>query len=355
MKAWPWLALAAAFGCTSPAKEVPRPEPTRWDFPTSIRTLDVRSEQHVRFAGSDGWVGMTTDAGLTWDTTQWVSPTGEMASFRASGFAETGWHAATIAGPGMVARSQRDSLHPTWQTLQDHDSAFFDAMHWLDDTTGIIFGDAVGDCLTMFRTTNAGQSWSRLPCNALPDKVHGEAAFAASNGNIASAGDTIWVVTGGAVSRVLRSLDAGQTWQATTLPVVQGGSMTGAFALSFADASTGLAIGGNWEDPKNNQGNLCMTPDGGNTWALVSEGLGPGYRSCVMHHPVDKDQVVATGFLGMDVSFDGGKNWTHVSDSAHYVARFAPSGRTLWLAGKGHVECQPWPPIVNPHERQRTH
>ena len=71
--------------------------------------------------------------------------------------------------------------------------------------------------------------------------------------------------------------------------------------------------------------------------------------------PLDKDQVVATGFLGMDVSFDGGKNWTHVSDSAHYVARFVPSGRTLWLAGNGHVECQPWPPIVNPHERRRTH
>ena len=59
--------------------------------------------------------------------------------------------------------------------------------------------------------------------------------------------------------------------------------------------------------PENNQGNLCMTQDGGDTWALVSEGLGPGYRSCVMHHPVDKDQVVAAGFLGMDVSFDGGK------------------------------------------------
>ena len=48
-----------------------------------------------------------------------------------------------------------------------------------------------------------------------------------------------------------------------------------------------------------------MTPDGGDTWALVSEGFKPGYRSCVMHHPVDKDQVVATGFLGMDVSFEG--------------------------------------------------
>lgn len=298
---------------------------------------------------------MTTNAGSTWDTIQWVSPTGEMASFRASGFVETGWHAATIAGPGMVVQSHQDSLRPSWQMLQDNDSAFFDAMHWLDDTTGIIFGDAVGDCLTMFRTTNAGQTWSRLPCDAIPKKVPGEAAFAASNGNIASAGDTVWVITGGAVSRVLRSLDAGRTWQATALPVVQGGPMTGAFALSFANAYTGLAIGGNWEDPENNLGNLCMTQDGGDTWALVSEGRGPGYRSCVIHHPLDKDQVVAVGFLGMDVSLDGGRNWTHVSDSAHYVARFAPSGRTLWLAGKGHVECQPWPPMENPHERQRTH
>ena len=82
-------------------------------------------------------------------------------------------------------------------------------------------------------------------------------------------------------------------------------------------------------------------------------GLGPGYRSCVMHHPVDKDRWLH-GVLGHGRQLRWWKNWTHVSDSAHYVARFAPSGRTLWLAGKGHVECQPWPPIVNPHERQRT-
>ena len=100
MKAWPWLALAAAFGCTSPAKEVPRPEPTRWDFPTSIRTLDVRSEQHVRFAGSDGWVGMTADAGLTWDTTQWVSPTGEMACFARQGLPELAGMRRPL--PGLV-------------------------------------------------------------------------------------------------------------------------------------------------------------------------------------------------------------------------------------------------------------
>ena len=42
-------------------------------------------------------------------------------------------------------------------------------------------------------------------------------------------------------------------------------------------------MGGNWEDPNNNRGNLAETHDGGET--LIAEGTGPGYRSSIVHHP----------------------------------------------------------------------
>ena len=52
----------------------------------------------------------------------------------------------------------------------------------------------------------------------VPASREGEAAFAASNGNLSAVGDTVWMLGGGA-SRVYRSVDRGQSWAAFyTLP-----------------------------------------------------------------------------------------------------------------------------------------
>ena len=89
--------------------------------------------------------------------------------------------------------------------------------------------------------------------------LEGEAAFAASNGNLACHGDTVWIFTGGLTSRCLRSLDAGASWTSIDLPVTQGSSMTGVFSATFQNARQGWAMGGNWEVPEDNEGNLAVT------------------------------------------------------------------------------------------------
>ena len=106
-------------------------------------------------------------------------------------------------------------------------------------------------------------------------------------------------------------------------------------------------MGGNWEDPNNNRGNLAETHDGGETWALIAEGTGPGYRSSIVHHPTFANQLVAAGFSGIDVSIDRGRTWHHVSDSSRYVARFSPSGHTLWLAGKHGLSKANWKSLMS--------
>ena len=337
MRHWSLLLLPLLVCCSE------GPQPVRWEFPCSIRSLDVHDDSLIRFAGSNGWLGLTIDGGRTWKTHQARLPNDSISSFRSSGFADGHWHVATIASPGMIAKMPQRGFDLEWVHHLPDEQAFLDAMCWVNDTVGVVLGDAIGDCLTMLRTTNGGSSWERLPCSALPPRQEGEAAFAASNGNFASSGDTVWAFTGGQVSRCLRSLDAGQTWSAFPLPIAQGQSMTGAFASSFSNHREGLAIGGNWEDPDDNHRNLCSTNDGGSTWTLMSEGSGPGYRSCILHHPTDPRDVVAIGFQGIDVSHDGGHTWKHVTDSSHFVGRFSPNGRTLWLAGNKHVEKRDWP------------
>ena len=325
-------------GCQAPELDL-----LHIELPCSVRSLDVLGPGHVRFAGSNGWVGQTQDGGATWEMAQWMAPDSTHPSFRASGHSADHWHAVGIASPAWIARASKTSMTPEW-TYHNPDSAMFlDAMVWLDGHRGFVFGDATSGCFTLLATHDSGMHWKRMPCGSLPAPQEGEAAFAASNGNLACHGDTVWIFTGGLTSRCLRSVDAGKSWTSIELPVTQGSSMTGVFSATFRNAREGWAMGGNWEVPEDNEGNLAATTDGGTTWKTMADGQGPGYRSSIVHHPTQTGALVATGFDGLDVSLDGGQSWAHHSDSSHYVARFSPDGRILWLAGAERMTRMNWP------------
>ncbi len=334
-----FLGVASTWsGCPSSSPSILHVE-----LPCSVRSFDVLGQQHIRFAGSNGWVGQSLDGGATWDMTQWMAPDSTFPSFRASGHSKNHWHAVGIASPAWIARSPTSSLEPEWVYHSEDSDMFLDAMAWLDADRALVFGDNAGGCFTLLTTHDGGEHWERTPCNALPPPTEGEAAFAASNGNIACHGDTVWIFTGGRTSRCLRSVNAGASWSSINLPVGQGSSMTGVFSATFRNAQHGWIMGGNWEIPEDNQGNLAVTTDGGTTWETLAEGEGPGYRSSIVHHPTQVGALVATGFQGLDVSLDGGRSWKHRSDSSHYVARFSTDGRTLWLAGAKRMTRMDWP------------
>ena len=93
--------------------------------------------------------------------------------------------------------------------------------------------------------------------------MEGEAAFAASDTNIAIVGDQTWVATGGRSSRVLYSSDKGMTWDVFETPIVQGLETTGMYSIDFYDALNGFAIGGDYTKPKSQHSNKIRTKDGG--------------------------------------------------------------------------------------------
>jgi photosystem II stability/assembly factor-like uncharacterized protein len=129
---------------------------------------------------------------------------------------------------------------------EDHPSAFYDAIAFWDDQNGIAMGDPTDSCLSIILTSDGGDSWTKIPCDRLPPSANNEAAFAASNSNIALIGDHAWIVSGGGRARVFHSPDRGETWEVFDTPIIQGGKMTGILRPVFMmkrEASSLVEIG----------------------------------------------------------------------------------------------------------------
>ena len=220
---------------------------------------------------------------------------------------------------------------------ETHPNVFYDALHFWNSMEGIAIGDPVDGCMSILITRNGGNSWDKDSCEVLPSSREGEAAFAASDTNIAIVGDHTWVATGGMASRVLYSSDKGKTWSVFETPIVQGKATTGMYSIDFYDEKKGFAIGGDYTKPNDTLANKIRTTDGGKTWQVVADGKGPGYRSCVQYIPNSNGkELVATGFKGIDYSNNSGDSWKHLSDEGFYTIRFL-NDSVAYAAGKGRV------------------
>ena len=139
-------------------------------------------------------------------------------------------------------------------------------------------------------------------------------------------------------ARVFHSPDKGKSWEVFNTPLNQGGKMTGIFSIEFRDENRGIIFGGDWEEQESNSKNKALTSDGGLTWNLLTDGQGPGYRSCVQYIPntIGKG-IIAVGIPGISVSKNGGQSWEEINQTYFYTIQFAPTGNVAWLAGKNKI------------------
>lgn len=318
----------------------------------SWRAVEAVAPSEAWFASSEGqwsrvsWGPLNSNIASFFDAVQGASDSLDIPHYRGLVCTADAVIGTAIGSPARIRKGrfeQDGTIHScatVWQ--DDHPNAFLDAIINLDDRHLVAMGDPIDSCLYVVVSGDGGDQWKRVPCATdttpgVPRNLPGEAAFAASNGNLAAAGDTVWMLSGGGASRVYRSLDRGESWQVFPTPLQQGGQMTGGFSMDFANARYGIIWGGNWEKKEDRTGRGAITADGGETWNLVAEDHGMGYGSSVRHQPGSQGQhLVVVGVPGgIDVSDDGGQHWRHCSDSAFYAARFSADGSTLWLAGNG--------------------
>ncbi|WP_224490984.1 WD40/YVTN/BNR-like repeat-containing protein [Robertkochia flava] len=300
----------------------------------SIRAITLMG-QNLAFSGSNNTYGFYNSATGAARSSR-IRIDSVNTEFRAVAATSADFFMLSTGNPALMFKTG-NSGEMELAYMEEHEQVFYDAMAFWNDQEGIAMGDPTEGCISVIITRNGGRSWKKLSCDELPSAAAGEAAFAASDTNIAIIGDHTWIATGGARSRILYSPDKGMTWEVFDTPVIQGTSTQGIYSIDFYDEKTGFAIGGDYTQPEQNAANKAVTTDGGKTWSLVGVGKAPGYLSCVQYIPGRKGkELVAVGFQGIWFSSDGGANFSKISDEPFYTLRFN-SDSTAFAAGKNRI------------------
>lgn len=302
-----------------------------------LQAVSAVSEKVVWVSGHGGTVARTLDGGEHW--TLRPVPGAEKLEFRDihALSADLAW--AMSAGPGQQSRIYRTTDGGASWALQftNADSAaFFDCITFFDKKTGVAFSDAVGDRTMILRTTDAGAHWNFLPASAVPPALKGEGAFAASGGCLVSSGKKRgWVATGSPEARILRTDDAGKSWQTFATPFVRTAEGAGMTATSWLDTKRGIGVASRISargTTDTSAAAVGISNDGGASWTLGNRPTAPGGIYGVTWVPgAGKNTAVASALSGLQVTTDAGKSWTAATTTAYWSVGAA--GRRAWGVG----------------------
>jgi len=328
----------------APAAATAQQRPTRTEQESGTRVLlqavSPVSDQIVWVSGHGGTFARTTDGGETWTAS--VMPGEETLQFRdIDAFsAETAYMMS--AGGGAVSRIYRtDDGGATWdlQFRNEHPDGFFDCMAFWDVDHGVVYGDEVDGEFFLLRTDDGGDSWRRVPSNAMPPVQEGEGGFAASGSCVATGTDGRgWIATGNAErARVLMTEDWGLTWTESPVPVPGGGG-AGLTTIGFLDNETGVALGGLIGQDTVRVDNVTLTSDGGRTWTAGGRSrlAGPVYGSSWVPG-ASMPTVFSVGPGGADYSVDGGRSWRAADTRTYWAVSFVSPARGWAVGPEGRI------------------
>lgn len=300
----------------------------------SIRAIEIIGN-NLAFAANRGTFGMYNFGDNTWRTnTQKYDSL--VPEYRAVAATDDDFFMLSVGSPALLYKTG-DSGAMELVYKEENEKAFYDAMAFWNNKEGIAIGDPTNNCISIIITRDGGRTWKKLSCNPLPEVIEGEAAFAASNSNIAIKGDKTWILSGGMTSRVYFSPDKGENWEVFDTPLLDGKATTGGYTMDFYDENFGIILGGDYTNPEGNTGNKAITTDGGKTWELIAEGEEPGYKSSVRFMPnTGGEKIIATGFSGISISKDSGETWEELSNEGFYTLRFK-NDSVAYAAGKGRI------------------
>lgn len=214
-------------------------------------------------------------------------------------------------------------------------TAFYDALHFVNDKLAYTFSDADKDSKLKLAKFDNGK-WAMLKNDVVLNE--GEAAFAASNTNISSTKNYLWIATGGKTSRILKLNFKNNQFKIFNTPVIQGESSQGIYSIDFLDDTFGIAVGGDYTKQEANINNIATTNDGGETWQIQASGQNTGYTTCVKIRPGSKGrEIISVGDQHISYSSDFGKTWKKISEEKGFFVCQWINENTVVFAGNGKI------------------
>jgi len=300
----------------------------------SIRALEVYDNK-VWYSGTDskfGYVDLKNP-----QNHKQIKLSEKKLQFRTLGQDKNSFYAINIESPAEFFKIDKKSLKYEIVFKDTAKTAFYDALHFVNDKLAYTFSDADKDSKLKLALFKNGK-WSMFENDVKLNE--GEAAFAASNTNIASYRNFVWIATGGKTSRILRLFDNGHiyAWDIFNTPVIQGESSQGIYSIDFLDDKFGIAVGGDYTKQADNVNNIATTNDGGKTWQVQASGKNAGYTTCVKIKPGSQGkEIIAVGDQHISYSSDFGKTWKKISDEKGFFVCQWIDGNTIVFAGKDKI------------------
>lgn len=298
----------------------------------SIRALEVYDHK-VWYSGTDSKFGFV-DLKDPKKQKQ-IRLSEDKLQFRTLAQDKNAFYAINIESPARFFKIDKKDLRSQIVFTDTAKTAFYDALHFVNDRLAYTFSDADRDHLLKLAVYRNGK-WGMFNNDLILND--GEAAFAASNTNICSAKNYVWIATGGKASRIVRLNTDNNKLEVFNTLFIQGESSQGIYSIDFSSDRFGIAAGGDYTRQEANINNIATTSDGGETWQIQASGQNAGYITCVKIKPGSKGkEIVAVGDRHISYSQDFGKTWKKISDEKGFFVCQWIDGNTIVVAGKDRI------------------
>lgn len=302
----------------------------------SIRALQLYDGK-VWYSGTDSKFGFV-DLMNASDQKQ-IRLSDKNLQFRTLAQDKNAFYAINIESPAQFFRVDKKTLMGKTIHVDSAKNAFYDALLF-NKGKFHTFSDPEADLKFKFPDFSASKNSFKFNLKTTNDLLlkEGEAAFAASNTNIAASDKWLFVATGGKASRIFRKNLNTKKWEIFETSFVQGTSSQGIYSIDFYKDDFGIAVGGDYTKQAENINNIATTLDAGKTWQIKASGKNSGYMTCVKIRPGSKGkEIITVGDQHISYSKDFGKTWTKISDEKNLYVCDWINKNTLVFAGKDKI------------------
>lgn len=300
----------------------------------SFRSIHAISKKVVWAGGNKGTVLLTIDSGISW---QLLKVNGaEKLDFRdIYGVSEKVAYimSAGLAEEGAAKVFKTTDAGNSWKVVLEYKDkgVFFDSMDFWNEKEGILIGDPIDDKPFILRTLDAGNTWQRIAKEKLPPVMEGEASFTSSGTCVAvQSNGKAWLNT---QSRIFFTPDKGETWQVYQTPFKKG-QTAGIFGLHFWNNNQGIAVGGDYKNDKEKVENVAITNDEGKTWKFLTSAKPDGLKESGWRLP--NKSLLLVGTSGTSILVKNKTEWKAIdTESFHAISCFKDA---CWaIGGKGNL------------------